>query len=1340
MKRVIIKFLSILSLLFIFCSFICSIQKNTCNLNGNDNLSTSLNNTKSEEKQTQKVDKKQEERNDNKKPKLSAEEREWSRTYPYGQAPGYVPVYELDNSDWINSYDVSDYTRLPLDFSIHQTKRSIFITWSNSASPGTYYFIIRVKTPHVSDIYVVCTLKIQYATPTGFRYPSDQHRINGSSFNVSASFSNYPYISPSNNQFTWSVNDPSILSFSTTSTTSTVSTTITCLKKGTAVVTVKSNTNTATFNVYVEYTQPDTIDLNTYQATIKAEQSLQIKANLSHSAGETIDSDNIINWTYSCDSTVLTLSSNVSKSDEFITVTILKKVSETIELTATYEYVDGSSSISASCIITTDWADITETSISKTSQIIDKDTTTSLYASIVKGQLNNINPDLQYFTWTSSNPNVVKIRANRTESGEIIECVGLEQGSSIITATSVNNIEVSCVITVEYAIIKKITINTTSLDKCEGETFELWADIDNVENIDPAYNKITWTSSNPNLIEVPNQSVSGEKLSLFVKSSPTIGQVTLTATTINNISVSCLVNVSFAKVTDVSAESYDKEIDLNGTTTIYGWLDNQDYVDPNLTFKWSCNDPSIKLDKLQTKKNEIVKITSSGLPLSNPVIINALYEGDEGTLNSKDILLYVKDIPITSAAITPNLYQASLGEIIDGQITFAYNKTAYPKQNVTWSVADPSKLQIIGDATIPANVAPKIEVLAKPDRPGDSLIIYATYFDGFKTKTIQGNIIVAFAYPESISINTGYKTQLNGTAKQSGSAPEKISSTILPSNAVQKCKCELKSDTIIPSWLHINDDGLIYWDDDCSIGTYNFFVKASTSIKDISGNILSVNTQQITLTIDSASVESMEIINGPVDDQTNEIKGWLDQPNVCTPFKAVITPSGAQQTVDWKLVNVDGSEWLSKPSWLSINTDGRIEWTNQCTLGKWTFKVQATSKGTTASGKSLVKLSNKDYNLVIKSPSATGISFTRIPSDKSAMLSNQREQLDSPFTAQITPYNARQLINYNIESIQKNIDGKYEDIIKPNWLNIDNNGYVYWQNIGNDKVQNGKYRFKIKASSYESKDINVVSDYVSLSIFYATPTDIELTPSTIDHLTNIQALINKSSNSAEVTGYNFEGLVQPYELTQQDLIWSLSGPNNLISEYGIHFGKKENNENPTAIYWNDKINAPIHLDLKVNAKTISGSLQKSFDINIKFDYAKVKEINLNKQFFEFDKLDLSQEWNGELISFVNDVNSLNSDEKLFWSVSDNTAVYLEHDETIIDKTNGSMNHFRILKDNYFGFKYKIYCKNSEGNVVKEITLYKPFPLWLLLLISLYSSFVIAGIIVNIVVQKKKQTK
>ena len=45
MKRVIIKFLSILSLLFIFCNFICSIQKNTCNLNGNDNLTKIINKT-----------------------------------------------------------------------------------------------------------------------------------------------------------------------------------------------------------------------------------------------------------------------------------------------------------------------------------------------------------------------------------------------------------------------------------------------------------------------------------------------------------------------------------------------------------------------------------------------------------------------------------------------------------------------------------------------------------------------------------------------------------------------------------------------------------------------------------------------------------------------------------------------------------------------------------------------------------------------------------------------------------------------------------------------------------------------------------------------------------------------------------------------------------------------------------------------------------------------------------------------------------------------------------------------------------------------------------------------
>ena len=118
MKRVIIKFLSILSLLFIFCNFICSIQKNTCNSNGNDNLSTSLSNTKFEEKQTQKVDKKQEEENDNKKPKLSTEYTEltWSGTYTYGQSPGWVTIAAFH--DGISSIKIWDqaYAKLPSGF------------------------------------------------------------------------------------------------------------------------------------------------------------------------------------------------------------------------------------------------------------------------------------------------------------------------------------------------------------------------------------------------------------------------------------------------------------------------------------------------------------------------------------------------------------------------------------------------------------------------------------------------------------------------------------------------------------------------------------------------------------------------------------------------------------------------------------------------------------------------------------------------------------------------------------------------------------------------------------------------------------------------------------------------------------------------------------------------------------------------------------------------------------------------------------------------------------------------------------------------------------------------
>ena len=201
MKRVIIKFLSILSLLFIFCNFICSIQKNTCNSNGNDNLSTSLSNTKFEEKQTQKVDKKQEEENDNKKPKLRNDIILWSGTYSYGELPGWVTIAVFEDYVWSVDLAENFYSNCPSGFDYKYSGKYVLITWNSSASLDTYKFHFNVRTDN--RFRIDCILTIQYATPTGFRYPSDQHRINGSSFNVSAWFSNYPYISPSNNRFTW---------------------------------------------------------------------------------------------------------------------------------------------------------------------------------------------------------------------------------------------------------------------------------------------------------------------------------------------------------------------------------------------------------------------------------------------------------------------------------------------------------------------------------------------------------------------------------------------------------------------------------------------------------------------------------------------------------------------------------------------------------------------------------------------------------------------------------------------------------------------------------------------------------------------------------------------------------------------------------------------------------------------------------------------------------------------------------------------------------------------------------------------------------------------------------
>ena len=94
-------------------------------------------------------------------------------------------------------------SQLPIGFKVdYDGDKDISIIWSSSANLGTYNFNVIASNNFGEGVKIACTLTIQYANPTGFRYPSDQHRINGSTFNVSASFSNYRDISPSNNRFT----------------------------------------------------------------------------------------------------------------------------------------------------------------------------------------------------------------------------------------------------------------------------------------------------------------------------------------------------------------------------------------------------------------------------------------------------------------------------------------------------------------------------------------------------------------------------------------------------------------------------------------------------------------------------------------------------------------------------------------------------------------------------------------------------------------------------------------------------------------------------------------------------------------------------------------------------------------------------------------------------------------------------------------------------------------------------------------------------------------------------------------------------------------------------------
>ena len=359
---------------------------------------------------------------------------------------------------------------------------------------------------------------------------------------------------------------------------------------------------------------------------------------------------------------------------------------------------------------------------------------------------------------------------------------------------------------------------------------------------------------------------------------------------------------------------------------------------------------------------------------------------------------------------------------------------------------------------------------------------------------------VKYDDPTSITLSEG-QTTLSGYASNAGAATSAFKATITPAEAKQEVTWSLDN---APNWLSVNN-GLISWSNLATKGTYNFTVKA-TAVDD--PTIIAIS-DPITLTIDFNHVQSVAKPTGPtsLDGFHNEAK------RAATPFTTTVDPLDANQDVTWSLIGA--------PSWVSIDADGYISWTNDAQEGTYNFKVKATSVGLDVDGNTVDSPESETVTLTIKYAQPTSITIT----DGQYTGGNKAGIAGSlaAFKAKVLPDNAKQSVEWSLTDKSANF---------PSWITINSStGVISWT----DQCKKGEYSCKVKAKTADADypSIEATTDQtVNLTFTYADVTDIVITTPTDFPTTDWV-------KGHSITTSSFTAVVQPDGFADPNVTWSI---------------------------------------------------------------------------------------------------------------------------------------------------------------------------------------------------------
>ncbi|MBO5747541.1 MAG: Ig-like domain-containing protein, partial [Muribaculaceae bacterium] len=402
--------------------------------------------------------------------------------------------------------------------------------------------------------------------------------------------------------------------------------------------TADGSNKSATCKITVAKTLASSISLDKTSATLKATETLTLKATIAPAT----TTNKSVTWK--------------SSNEAVATVDANGKVTAVAvgETTITATTADGSNK-SATCKITVAKTLATSISLDKTSATLKATETLTLKATVAPATTTD-----KSVTWKSSNEAVATVDAN----GKV---TAVAVGEATITATTADgsNKSATCKISVAKTLATSISLDKTSATLKATETLTLKATVAPTTTTDKS---VTWKSSNEAVATVD---ANGKVTAVAV------GEATITATTADgsNLSATCVVTVDATLAASLILNSDEINLKVTETATLIATIYPELTTDKSVDWK-SSNESVAVVDRngvvtaIGVGTATITATTTDGTDLSASCVVNVI-----PTL-ANSIVLDITEVSLKATqtvVLTPTILPATTTDA-----------------NVTWMSSDES--------------------------------------------------------------------------------------------------------------------------------------------------------------------------------------------------------------------------------------------------------------------------------------------------------------------------------------------------------------------------------------------------------------------------------------------------------------------------------------------------------------------------------------------------------------------------------------------------------------------------------------------------------------------------